>query len=442
MSLNPSEYSTFSRTAKPKSVKEELSVEERFSSTIDLVQGNEPKSASKAAWKTVQADDYVYNEPKLLRPEITPGNSPYDSSDIGLELSELYYNFSETPLYHIQKNGFVSQIAPTAGTYRIKDTLVVRKIITFSSTKEMIEAHNLKAVIEHRLKGFSDNEANIIYKILADSISKGELNAKRVSIDRKYNVSSIDRDGIYIREVDAVISTDEKQMHPSDPASSQTRAELELFTDISAAGMSVELIDNSNSYNSKYVYSAGEVLEIKPKKDIRREEGLYIQSFQPGPNGVNKLTKKDHYTVEAALDKGVVHSTREGAETDGNPGSKITGINKQQEQEIMKLKQETVKIKAEAEAAKASRDMEASKAAHELDMIKHQNELFMTGLKAEMAAMEDKYKRKNIERADYYEDRSHVRKDSSEIIKTGPAMVIAAATAAGAFFAIYKNSSS
>jgi len=214
--------------------------------------------------------------------------------------------------------------------------------------------------------------------------------------------------------------------------------------------MMLELVDNSSLVPTKIISVLNTLHEIKPIIDNGRADGAYLSVIKAGTDGTPvKVTQQ--YTIEEAIETLGLYNTKEEAANAGDleGGRKL---------EIARLthelvaKQEANKMRVMELEAKAKereyvyRDKELLFKEQEIELKKQlhaiEKELISVKSKAELDKIHaditrvretDSINSRSLHNKDYYENRSHERKDTSEMVKFIPALLGGVAVAAGWF---------
>jgi len=244
---------------------------------------------------------------------------------------------------------------------------------------------------------------------------------------------------IYSKELNSVISIkpyDETPPHPF----GITGKYLEII-DSNMVGRDefgfnfyVELIDNTKKHGDRYLNIGNKVYKVSTKKDSSRRDGIYVISNRPA-NGelvmdgmISSYYCFDNTNIEKELG---LYKTSEEALSFGD-------MSTARKQELVELEQ---KLKIDSLA------LLSAKHEHERNMIeqdKKMKELELEQLNhtKELQRVRDEAEHKMIlERArlkDEYEERSYMRKDSTEVLKFIPALIVGLGAVLMTFKTVFK----
>lgn len=184
----------------------------------------------------------------------------------------------------------------------------------------------------------------------------------------------MDKGGVlYLQELDVVVSIaglEHLPPHPAENVDFQLAFEERVATMSSASsGLMIGVIDNEGTFGTRFINVNGFVCRVSPVRDPLQPSGIYI--YVPG--NVDKRSEIVFYELHSSDEQCPIkfYPTQAEAAAHGD-------------------------VFAEAEKAWEREKQEFEK---QITTLKNENEL------------------KSLERKDYYEDRSHARKDDSEHLK-------------------------
>jgi hypothetical protein len=159
-----------------------------------------------------------------------------------------------------------------------------------------------------------------------------------------------DNKHIYVDSKDIVFSINKPDDAPDHPFSDSDKT-LENYKRIINSKVSyiigIDIVDNSDTIGSRWVYMADEAVKISPRKTNDKQEGIYIFS-----NSIDKDTMENVYYNLNNVDNTILYKTKEEALTQGNPGLL-------EKKKISKLEKKLKKEKAELELERTRRQNEA-----------------------------------------------------------------------------------
>jgi hypothetical protein len=181
-------------------------------------------------------------------------------------------------------------------------------------------------------------------------------------------------------------------VHPDSEVARRQQSFMPV-TQKSPRGYLIEIVDNNSEKNTRFMYTGNGVMAIPSCRDLDRPDGVYYYEYI-GDDLVENSQHAQVCSIEEAETKFGLYKTREEAMTAGNP-----------------------KIMAEKALAVQMQELADKKASLEEMMLQHKEH-------------EAKLKARELERKDYYDERSSSRKDSSEWLKMGAALLTGFGTAA------------
>lgn len=283
---------------------------------------------------------------------------------------------------------------------------------------------------------------------------------------------------IYIDDLDIVVGIADSPFDlPPHPASQayklihQTNPEgKDQFT------FGIRVVDNTNSFTTKYVYAGGHAYVVKPVIDNSVSDGIYITAPRPADEGgVDKRVVITDFPLEDYKEAGL-YDTLEEAMTSGNPGLlkqleinnkenkalelKLTAIESKHRLDMEKHNSDMAKITAEKESMEREAQLKAIqqetqfKASQQEAIFKasqleaqYKNAQAEARIKADqqeatIRELREKFKQnkkawkhehQKLRTKNHYEEKSLDRKDQSEVLKHLPTVILGIGAALLAF---------
>ena len=190
----------------------------------------------------------------------------------------------------------------------------------------------------------------------------------------------------------------------------------------------IEIVDNFDRIGVRYLYVSNRIMKVKPIKDITRACGAYFNEHDCEGD-----IKQEFFQLEEIEKKLGLYSSEELAISAGDIKAlrqqeinqlqhdlqlraiELTNLQNTYKENELKLQQEILTAKADL----SQYEIMNKKLKAELDAKKAELDKEMQHVKAE-------YERKSLADRDYYEGRSHSRKDTTEIWKFISPVVIGA----------------
>lgn len=319
----------------------------------------------------------------------------------GFRKSQIYINNSSLNIYVTHRNNLVVNTPRQLDSNFPKGDIVIRTIYDFTTTSTIKDV--LKCVqditSQHTLKS---TDLKIIEDRLLRSLSRSPFAAKEtIVLDRVIPVKAIvEKSMIYLHDDDLLLSTKETACQVLHPFSSEAGLDpetVDYVTNHGLTGFFIELIDNENQSSTRYMFTGRRLLEVNPKRDPNRKSGVYYHHTTHHPLTGSDI-KQGFCTLEESLEDVGLYKTRDEAMTGGDPDI----ISKK---ELEESKKEVIRAQQELERVK-----------HEASLEKERNEKIRL-------EREEFYAERKLKRVDTYEERSTVRKDSSEVLKLAAAAV-------------------
>lgn len=361
---------------------------------------------------------------------VKPKADPY--GDISpLRIAYSFLNYTPQPVTVGLRNGLKMSI-PYEINYLRNDFVVQMEIFVSSAVKENLrhllngvddrspaELRTLKEALNNQLEAYTGRVkySGPVTFILDYSVPYDKLRAMGGSV---YNVES-----------DYLISLLKPADAPDHPYSEEGRKALMVASapvelSESSFGYSVEVVDNTGTYGPRYVNIAGQVYQVKPRRDPTRRDGIYIASPKPslGDYQSDELVVEHHSFDSQDLEDLGIFKTFEEADTLGD-------LSLARKRELAELDQDNLRMKRELERQR--QDSERIK--HENDLEKSKSDKKIKDLETEAAEAAARHKKREqdlehelamarMRAKDYYEGRAQRRKDESEALKILPSIII------------------
>jgi hypothetical protein len=289
-----------------------------------------------------------------------------------------YKNNIGVPVTVVERDGFRHVVPNNPGTnqadlfvvlrtYHIRHTMHVNMVAWGESLPQNCTPHQRKLYTRY-------------LEIKNSQVGHRAYNDVVVSIDYmvadKNSAKTFTR---YVSDLDIVVSTLDlykTSAHPSQhsryPGDDGTNT-LKPYISEDATLVKVELIDNNQLFDKRFVYLMGECLEIRPTKDATRQNGVYITSSRLDKNSDNiKPTRITKFcTVQEAEEKYGVCTNQEAARAGGDI-KLLAKLNFEElEREVSVMKQNFAKEKLMLESDNMTKQKEAATRAESLEVMRH-----------------------------------------------------------------------
>lgn len=256
----------------------------------------------------------------------------------------------------------------------------------------------------------------------------------RILLEYPITLDELRRHGgvVYFNEIDTVVGIvgiQEMPPHPFSPAGKL--AQLAPATEIDGRAVSfgfcLDVVDNAKQYGPRYVNILGKVYRVMPRTDPWRRDGVYLHtSALAEKESSGNLTKRlDFANAEASLG---LYTSYELAMTLGDLALAKKQVVEELEASNLELKNALRNAQTESDMAKLQRDEEVRRSE-----LTHAERLADIARSRDEAEYQLKLEKERMK--DHFEQRTYVRKDSSEGLKFIPAVVLGV----GAVFAAIKT---
>lgn len=232
-----------------------------------------------------------------------------------------YINMSNRHLFIVNRDNLTVRLPAREQQYSTTNKVVMRQRYNFSDANVILfvmaefEAMNRKG-------NLTDPILILIYKQLVDlQRSNPALRSASVVVDRVIELEQITRDeSIYIASLDIVLVVDSIKRGFSHPFSSHGQAFMSYENFVREqvlSGAFIELVDNETRISRRFISMGRQILEIIPKKDPKRESGVYWSTAQHQGRDQIHVAPVFMTVEEAELQLGLCR-TREEAEGAGD----------------------------------------------------------------------------------------------------------------------------
>lgn len=342
------------------------------------------------------------------------------------EVHHQYINGLSEPITVVDRSGVRVTIPPS--TPRFGRDFIVRVSITY--TKEVNV--NIDRVSHGRSPA-----SQVLMEVLSGGIVNHRGNTLTHRLDYHVEASDIERNGgnIYLTNLDVVLSNwnpARPDLIPDHPCSNAgvRNAMIEndpAINNVGAFGYGIRIVDPVGRYGDRYININNRVYRVPVIRDSSIQDGVYVTSSGTTEySGGYARPESKRYDFEEADEALGLYGSVEAAKTLGD-------VNAQRERELeefkLNVKRENEQLKAEkqrrdAEYEEFRRNLEKDRQDEEARVQREERRLKEreTRLKEEMAELEHRRTLRTIERKDTYEERSHNRKDTSEMVKFLPAV--------------------
>jgi hypothetical protein len=246
----------------------------------------------------------------------------------------------------------------------------------------------------------------------------------RAVVEHTFTEKDLESHGgiFYHDELDLLIKTGDAPFeiaHPNSPLGRQHTLEERAVQLRDEHGFIfwIEIIDNLERYDERFVPICNQVYKIVPKKDKNRPDGLYIVSSKPSAGRITSTEiSTRHYPMEDIEKELGIYSSYESAKANGDVAGARRREMQEREHEFARQKQEwnetELRYKREAiERDRALKDAEAER--------QRQNQT-MDDLRERQTHLMKMQEMQNKER---FDQRQAERKDASEMIKFLPVIL-------------------
>lgn len=408
-----------------------------------------------------------------------------------------FINESDYDIVAVNRNNIPSYV-PKMVSGRpggLKQFFTVRTSIHVRNNRHIREFMELvqKAIVKLPLSGYGIKRVEEELKAVLTKTPDTDL--FEIAFDHVINVEELgSKHDVYMTDVDFLIVGHKDFGKNAHPFSEDRKTQRYLEHNVGnrdVAGTIVEIVDNGCHVAKRYMYVSNQIVEVPIVRDKQRKDGVYWTLFNY-ELGVSENRKTQCLTLEEAdnliglfktKEEALSHYSKDISETQDKIELKrlekefarykyeaehrklerqesfdevkyqreIEKLEKEKKRDRLNWKEEKKKYKRDIK--KLNKQIEQDEQKHRQeeaklisDIRKYENEVNKLRMEAENAKRQfvineqsDILNMRKAQRSDFYEERSHVRKDTSEWYKFVPHILTGAVAIAGAFYAMNRK---
>lgn len=344
---------------------------------------------------------------------------------------------------------------------------VVRKAYHFKQNQIMRSVvENIKAMMDEYSIG-QDSDINILRQSLLHNLDSSKSGNSYISIltiyvDRIINIDHFKSDEvIYEPKSDLLLMKgrlNTKYPHPYSKEGIAREEYASALKDKNYFCLMVEIVDNEKITDNRYMYVANQLMPVPVSRDVTKESGVWYAVANSEGQGLDSIKMK-HIPLDKAETLGI-YNNKEAAMTGGNPAvdSNLKQIAAQKELELARMANHRLIEENKATLDKRNTEYQTllldnkttvTRLEAELEILKKRTQATKEIIDVKRTKRDDSYSKKdmkrelkrkleNARRDDYFDNRSHELKNTSEVIKYVPAIALGAAAAIAV---VYNNRS-
>lgn len=353
-------------------------------------------------------------------------------TDVGpVETRITYINNFPIDVVVVDRNGFRHSVPAQFNGSSYKFT--IRKEIRVRN-ESIREVKKYLSCIDTKF----NHDLTIIKQIVLEKDGFESYNGFSIYLDYSIELEELKQDGgdTYCKPADIIVSLQNIYNAPAHPFSEDSIHDHFIpegagNQTIGSPVFKIEMVDNNNQVGNRFVFAFGGLQEIRPKTDLNRDSGVYLTMMEPNvlnDKGFTFVQKK--YSYEEAKEKLGLYKSREEAASAGD-------YHLTRKEELARLEHANNLLKQESIELKAKLDKEAALRDKELKDQEAKSQERINKLQAEKDEIEHFREMERNQRKEEYDKKSTERKDTSEIIKFLPFVVMTI----GALIAAFHKSS-
>lgn len=357
---------------------------------------------------------------------ITPVG-PNDAARFGdpIKISTTYINNLYVPVTIAQRSGLKFTL-PQTGDLR-DNRLIMRTQYDINSEPILNDFKRLlNTVGEHDVGELKVLRQLITLKLYGDGKQNKGKNYPHAALILDYPITQdqlLNYGGsIYYQEMDDVVSLLPWEDAPAHPYSVQGKNTRLIETTGNGHtplgfGYSVELVDNRGRFGVRYLNIGHEVHLVPTCCDYERRDGVYVITNRAveGETGI-PLREVKHYPFEGAEQLGLFRTFEEALHSGDTSLAR--------KQEIASLEHEIVMQKQALQKAKNEHELTLLEREKEAKILEMEREVHARKLEEMRLESEHKLRMERERTKAFYEDRSYDRKDSNEMLKFLPTVMV------------------
>lgn len=331
-----------------------------------------------------------------------------------LECNISYYNHLSAAVYVVGRDGVPFELPPSG---QRQNCLIIQVQYRIAHGTK-VDPNN---VFHTHANGTAQNEA--LRRAIENLESNGRTGTTRtLTVTYTYSRERLVSNGgmIYVTDLDLVLSVHNhpldtwKALHPYSTASTRFQL-LEADVDVNTVdsfGYSLRIVSNDGSVGDKYINIAGKLYRIPSVKCQSLQDGIHLCSSGAITNAT-RLTYPEthHYTLDEGKEQLLIFDTPDEAASLGDTV-------KQRDQEINDLKHRQKILEQEHAQELATEKYKLEERKRELEREHMERE-------ENFRQLEHERQLRSIRDKEYFESRSAIRKDSSELVKFMPTILTA-----------------
>lgn len=366
----------------------------------------------------VVADDYAIASVVSVKPVLSPPAHQREDLDksLGFSMSEKFFNHSGKTVQVGLSSGLVIPV-PSRSSERHRSFIVRREFylprLVAIGVNDFFLTH--PGPVSNELYDFRE---------LFEKVYKPRDYGTTLSLDYEVDYRRlIDQGGsMYVRELNIILGTDQDNI-PLHPNSEQ--AELLRHSQMSTSAIHVELIDNLGMTGRRIIRLGNLKVAVTPQKNRHKTSGLRIYYSTPsGRRGSSNNEEKLEYSLEEMDKLPFVFKTLDEAEATPLDDTHSLLELKRLEYESKQTQHRHAREKSDMDNQLRQAEQRAAQLNAELSDRERKHKAEMLAAEHQRQEIEHEMKISRMRSNDFYESRSAIRKDSTEIIKTTPALIL------------------
>lgn len=364
----------------------------------------------------------------------------------GLLVATFIVNQLSKGIQVVQRNNVRQTFIPER--HGFKDQLVIRNVY-------VINKHNGPELDKyfHQEDKSVDNEFNLIRDQYIEFKKHNNHDNMFVIIDAIVPSQALEENhSLYVANRDIVISIESLDIappHPFNTAESAKEWSEKMLNEQSGYGVLIDIVDSTGSCGNKYMHVGNIINTIVPRKNNAMADGIYV--YKTWTNEYNKRrTNINTYLLNECDKAGLFNSYADAvAGSDKQTQREKELEDRKHENNTLKSQLENVRLHTESELQKLRLDAEREKAEYSKQEYAYKQHATMLNdrlmqmehgmkrdqekwdrekldLQRSLEREKNHYGKESLQRSDHYEERSHIRKDTSEVFKFLPVLATAA----------------
>lgn len=346
----------------------------------------------------------------------------YQNEQPDFTMTTSYFNQTSGTVTMVQRSGNRIPIMGQRGACR--DEFMIRQEMRLGDYQKEALKRYYDNYIGPRSARFTRMEKEFRQQY---SACRGYVMSLRLDYKVTLNQFKEHNGALYIMDLDIILVLEGNDIpeHPLDmlPVGKFPDANREMKEE-PMGGIAITINDPEKRIGDRYANIMGRIVHIKAQRVATAEEGVHV-CIEHGMDIHGKaLPKRYCIPYDEIDDTHWLHKSFSAAKNAPSQDTLYEYEMKKFEREAKELALEVTRLKTQADLDKANHETLEREMKQVMMAMEHEQKQKQMKMEEEYSGYEHRRKMDSIDTKDYYENRSSIRKDSSEIVKWVPAIVV------------------